>query len=193
MTKAEFYSDTEKAIKIIEDMLGEKIIIYRAPAFSITQNTPWAYDVLAELGIEYDCSIFPAAHDYGGFPTFGESKPAIINVNGTHIKEFPMNTLKVFNRDIVFSGGGFFRLFPYFLIKKWTKDSSYVMSYIHPRDFDFEQPMLNHLPLMRKFKSYYGLKGSFQKYYKWTSDFKTLSLLEASALVDWDKAKIITV
>lgn len=193
MTRAEFYNDTEKAIKIIEDIIGQKIIIYRAPAFSITEKTPWAFEVLAELGIEYDCSVFPSAHDYGGFPSFGESKPTIINVNGIHIKEFPMNTVRIFNKDIVFSGGGFFRLFPYHLIKKWTNGSSYVMSYIHPRDFDFRQPVLSHLPLMRKFKSYYGLKGSFPKYKRWTADFETLSLLEASALVDWNKTKIITV
>jgi len=192
MTPEEFFTDTESAIKRIEDIIGEKVIIYRAPAFSITEKTPWAFEVLAELGIKYDCSIFPSTHDYGGFPSFGTGKPTIINVNGIHIKEFPMNTVKIFNKDIVFSGGGFFRLFPYILIKKWTTDSSYVMSYIHPRDFDFEQPILPHLPLIRKFKSYYGLKGSFQKYKRWTADFKTYSLLEASKLVDWSKVKIIS-
>lgn len=192
MTKAEFYKDTEMALKKIEDITGEKIIIYRAPAFSITENTPWAFDVLAELGIRYDCSVFPSAHDYGGFPSFGEGKPTIINVNGIQIKEFPMNTVRLFNREIVFSGGGFFRLFPYILIKRWTAGSTYVMSYIHPRDFDYEQPMLNHLPLLRKFKSYYGLKGGFPKYKKWTSDFKTHSLLEAAELTDWNSAKVIS-
>ena len=192
MTRSEFYNDTEKAIKIIEDVTGQKIIIYRAPAFSITEKTPWAFEVLAELGIEYDCSVFPSAHDYGGFPSFGEGKPTLINVNGVQIKEFPMNTMLVFNMGIVFSGGGFFRFFPYTLIKKWTQDSSYVMSYIHPRDFDFEQPILKHLPLIRKLKSYYGLKGSLKKYKQWTAEFKTHSLLEASELVDWKNVRIIS-
>jgi polysaccharide deacetylase family protein (PEP-CTERM system associated) len=193
MTPQEFFNDTECAIKRLEDITGEKVIIYRAPAFSITEKIPWAFEVLAELGIQYDCSIFPSAHDYGGFPSFGEGKPTLINVNGVQIKEFPMNTIPIFNKDIVFSGGGFFRLFPYILIKKWTQESSYVMSYIHPRDFDFEQPVLKHLPLIRKFKSYYGLKGSFKKYKQWTADFKTHSLLEASELVDWSNARIISI
>lgn len=193
MTPQEFFNDTERAIKRLEDITGVKVIIYRAPAFSITEKIPWAFEVLAELGIQYDCSIFPSAHDYGGFPSFGEGKPTLINVNGVQIKEFPMNTIPIFNKDIVFSGGGFFRLFPYTLIKKWTQDSSYVMSYIHPRDFDFEQPVLKHLPLIRKFKSYYGLKGSFKKYKQWTADFKTHSLLEASELVDWSNARIISI
>jgi polysaccharide deacetylase family protein (PEP-CTERM system associated) len=191
MTREEFYADTLRALNTIENVIGEKVIIYRAPAFSITDKTPWAFEVLADLGIEYDSSVFPAAHDYGGFPSFGENSPAVINVNGKCIKEFPMNTVRVFTKNIVFSGGGFFRLFPYSLIKMWTKKSPYVMSYIHPRDFDFEQPLLPHLPLMRKFKSYYGLKNSFPKYKKWTSEFETVSLLEASEIIDWSDAKTI--
>lgn len=192
MTRDEFYDDTRKVLDKIQDITGEKVIIYRAPAFSITEKTLWAFEVLAELGIEYDCSIFPSNHDYGGFPSFGQSQPAIINVNGIHIKEFPINTIKILNKDIVFSGGGFFRLFPYFLIKKWTNASPYVMSYIHPRDFDHGQPMLPQLPLIRKFKSYYGLNRSYKKYQKWTNDFKTYSLLDASKLIDWSKVKIIS-
>jgi polysaccharide deacetylase family protein (PEP-CTERM system associated) len=70
MSKQDFFNDTEKAIKKTEDIIGEKVNIYRAPGFSITENTPWAFEILAKLGIEYDCSIFPASHDYGGFPSF---------------------------------------------------------------------------------------------------------------------------
>jgi len=103
-----------------------------------------------------------------------------------------MNTHKFLNRNIVFSGGGFFRLFPYLLIKKWTGESPYVMSYFHPRDFDYGQPMLHQLPLIRKFKSYYGLKGAFNKFDKWLTDFETISLLEAHDKIDWEKTKIIS-
>jgi hypothetical protein len=103
-----------------------------------------------------------------------------------------MNTHKIFNRNIVFSGGGFFRLFPYFLIKKWTSESQYVMSYFHPRDFDYGQPMLPQLPLIRKFKSYYGLKGAYKKFEKWLTDFETVSLYQADVIIDWKKTKVIT-
>jgi peptidoglycan-N-acetylglucosamine deacetylase len=96
---------------------------------------------------------------------------------------------KFLNKSIVFSGGGFFRLFPYNLIKKWTSDSDYVMTYFHPRDFDKGQPMLQHLPLLRKFKSYYGLKGSVPKFKKYISDFNTTSILNVSKGFDWPSAK----
>ena len=75
------------------------------------------------------------------------------------------------------------------MIKKWTVDSDYVMTYFHPRDFDKDQPMLQHLPLMRKFKSYYGIKHSGAKFDKFISDFKTTTILNASKDFDWDSAK----
>ena len=187
-TPQQFREDTKNAINVIEQLVGEKVIMYRAPAFSITEETPWAFEILNELGITHDASIFPAKHDYGGFPTFGSSEPSIIETNGISIKEFPMNIHKIFNKSIVFSGGGFFRLFPYNMIKKWTLDSEYVMTYFHPRDFDKDQPMLQHLPLMRKFKSYYGLKDSGAKFDKYISDFKTTSILDVSQNYDWDIA-----
>ena len=188
-----FTKDTERSIKTIEDIIGEKVVIYRAPGFSITESTPWAFEILYQLGIIIDCSVFPAKHFYGGFAAFGESGPALIQFNGNELKEFPMNTKKLFNSNIVFSGGGFFRLFPYSLIKNWTAESHYVMSYFHPRDFDHDQPMLPHLPLIRKFKSYYGLKGAFNKFEKWLDDFETLSLLEADKQINWNKAKWISI
>ena len=67
------------------------------------------------------------------------------------------------------------------------------MSYFHPRDFDYEQPMLPHLPLVRKFKSYYGLKKAFPKFIKWMEEFEFISLKAADAKIDWSKAKIINI
>lgn len=193
MRPEDFYADTERSLKTTEDLIGEKLVLYRAPAFSINENTPWAFETLHQLGIEIDCSIFPARHDYGGFPHFGESAPARIRYKGMELKEFPMNTRQIFNRNLVFSGGGFFRLFPYPLIRKWTSESAYTMSYFHPRDFDHGQPMLPQLPLMRKFKSYYGLKGAFGKFEKWMDEFETMSLLQANRRVNWNETKVVVV
>jgi polysaccharide deacetylase family protein (PEP-CTERM system associated) len=190
--KKGFKNDTEKAKKLIEDIIGERIDIFRAPGFSITKNNQWALEVLSELGFEYDCSIFPASHDYGGFVDYGESCPSILQLyNGAKLKEFPVTIHKYMNSNVVFSGGGFFRLFPYPLIKQWAKQTPYLMTYFHPRDFDPDQPMIKSLPFMRKFKSYVGLKKSFVKLQKLLNDFYFINLLEADKQIDWDKAKKI--
>jgi polysaccharide deacetylase family protein (PEP-CTERM system associated) len=187
-----FRNDTEKAKKLIEDVIGESIYAFRAPGFSITEQNIWALEVLSELGFEYDCSLFPAAHDYGGFASFGKAEPAILNLaNGKQLKEFPMNIQPVLGKNIVFSGGGFFRFFPYRLIKYWASESDYMMTYFHTRDFDPGQPMIHSLPLMRKFKSYVGLSTSFVKFQKLLNDFEFVSVEEADKLIDWVTTRVV--
>ena len=188
----DFKQDTEKSKKLIEDLIGESISAFRAPGFSITEQNVWAFEVLTEVGFEYDCSLFPAVHDYGGFNSYGKAEPAILNLaNGTQLKEFPINIQCVLGKDIVFSGGGFFRVFPYWLIKHWASRSSYMMTYFHPRDFDPDQPMIESLPLMRKFKSYVGLSTSFAKFQKLLNDFEFVSVKEANELIDWKTTRVI--
>lgn len=189
-----FKNDTEKAKKLIEDVIGAPVNAYRAPGFSIRKENTWAFEVLAELGFEYDCSIFPAAHDYGGFPDFGVSEPVMLQLqNGTRLKEFPMSTKTFMGKQLVFSGGGFFRLFPYWVIKRWAKQSPYLMTYFHPRDFDAGQPVMQTLPPMRKFKSYVGLKNAFPKFERFLDDFEFISVLQADKKIDWDKARIVKI
>ena len=184
--RQEFKNDTGKSQKLIEDLIGEKVNAFRAPGFSITEQNKWAFEVLDELSFEYDCSVFPASHDYGGFQTYGNSEPALIQLpSGNKIKEFPVNIHNLLGRNLVFSGGGFFRLFPYFLIKHWAKQSPYIMTYFHTRDFDPDQPMIESLPLMRKFKSYVGLKTAFKKFQNLLDDFEFVSILEADKKIDW--------
>ncbi|MBN2636112.1 MAG: polysaccharide deacetylase family protein [Prolixibacteraceae bacterium] len=95
---------------------------------------------------------------------------------GGELKELPINYVTVAGKPIIYSGGGYFRLFPYSLIKKWTKQSDYVMSYLHPRDFDAGQPVIKELSAFRKFKSYVGLKGATNKLEKWLTDFEFVDI-----------------
>ena len=174
----DFFQDVDRSIKTLEDLTGKKIRIFRAPGFSITENTKWAFEVLYELGIKLDSSIFPAGRSHGGMPHFKYNKPSLIKYNGVIIKEFPINTVKIFSRSVIFSGGGYFRLLPYNLIKKLSYKSDYIMSYFHPRDFDFKQPLIKELSLLRKFKSYVGLKNTELKLKKWFSDYDFIDLRE---------------
>ncbi len=190
--KQEFREDTLKAKKEIENVIGKSINLFRAPGFSITEKNIWALNELIEMGFEYDCSMFPATHDYGGMPEYGIGVPKIVDLGrGKTIKEFPINIKSLFGKNIVFSGGGFFRLFPYFLIKKWTKKSNYVMTYFHPRDFDPEQPVLKELPLTRRFKSYVGLSRAFSKLQKYLDDFDFIDINTADKMIEWNSVERI--
>jgi polysaccharide deacetylase family protein (PEP-CTERM system associated) len=193
-TSKEFRDDTNKAKILIEDVIGYEVDAFRAPGFSITKNNLWALDILVELGFKYDCSIFPANHDYGGFPSFGQAEPVLLLLaNGATLKEFPINMIKFMGKDLVFSGGGFFRLFPYALIKKWSQQSPYLMTYFHTRDFDPGQPMIESLPLMRKFKSYVGLNKAFSKFQKYLNDFEFFNIQQADGMIDWGTKRVVKV
>jgi peptidoglycan-N-acetylglucosamine deacetylase len=187
-----FRENTKKSKNLIEDLIGESINVYRAPGFSITEHNMWALEILVELGFQYDCSIFPALHDYGGFDNFGKAEPAVLKFsNGLQIKEFPINNKRILTKNFVFSGGGYFRFYPYWLIKYWARRSPYLMTYFHSRDFDPSQPILQSLSPMRKFKSYVGLSTSFVKFQKLLDDFNFVNVENADKLIDWDNARAL--
>jgi polysaccharide deacetylase family protein (PEP-CTERM system associated) len=182
-----FYKDVEKSIKTLEDCTGVKVTSFRAPGFSITENNKWAFEVLHELGIKKDSSVFPAGRSHGGLPSFNAGIPSIIEYNGIKLKEFPINTHTILGKPFMFSGGGYFRLLPYKTIENWTNQSNYVMSYFHPRDFDIDQPIVPGLSLPRRFKSYVGIKNCKSKLEKWLNDFDFIDLKEADQSIDWNQ------
>ena len=190
-SKSDFTSDLGDSIKSIEDVIGKKVKMYRAPGFSIRERDGWVFEELLRHGIEVDSSIFPAKRSHGGFESFGSAEPSLVKGNGFAIKEFPINLYNMFNKNFVFSGGGYFRLIPYDGLKHMMKESDYVMTYFHPRDFDSEQPVISELSLLRKFKSYYGLKSAFTKLEMLLDDFEFMDLNQAISEVKWDQVKII--
>ena len=186
-----FEQDLERSIKSIEDVIGKKVRAYRAPGFSLMEQNKWVFEVLLKNGIEIDASIFPAARSHGGFEQFGHAEPCWIDIDGMRMKEFPINLTSFSGKNLIFSGGGYFRLLPYYVLEFMTKKSDYVMTYFHPRDFDADQPMVPGLNALRKFKSYYGLKGSLLKLDKLIKKHEFVDIRTADALIDWKTAKVV--
>jgi polysaccharide deacetylase family protein (PEP-CTERM system associated) len=186
-----FYNDVEKSIKTLEDCTGNKITSFRAPGFSITKHNKWAFEVLYDLGITKDCSVFPAGRAHGGLPSYKTPIPSTIEYNGIKLKEFPINTHTILGKPFIFSGGGYFRLLPYKTIENWTRQSNYVMTYFHPRDFDIEQPVVPGLPIHRRFKSYVGIKKCKPKLEKWLNDFDFIDLNLADQSINWDQVPVV--
>ena len=182
---AEFRADLTKSLDVLQQLAGKKVRSYRAPGFSVTASNTWVFDVLAECGIELDASLFPARRGHGGFPQFPCAEPVIIKRASGQIKEFPLNTASFLGKDLAFSGGGYFRLLPYLLIRRWMKRSTYVMAYFHPRDFDPGQPVIKGLGPVRRFKSYCGLRSAFSKFKRLLAEFPFVDLAAATREIDW--------
>jgi len=190
-TPDEFRQDLMRNIGILEDQLGYKVDKYRAPGFSIKHSNTWAFDVLAETGIITDASIFPALRAHGGMPSFPYNSPCLVQRNGITIKEFPTNYISLAGIRTVLTGGGFFRFWPYSVIRHYTESSPYIMSYFHPRDFDREQPILGDFGPYRRFRAYYGLKNSQTKLERWISEYSFTDIRTADESIDWTSAPIV--
>lgn len=189
-TPEEFRQDTYKAKCLIEDVLGMAVDAYRVPSFSITRDNLWTFDIIAELGFKYDCSVFPGAHEFGGISTFPAS-PTLLETHNGILKEFPIGLGRIFNKKIIYSGGGYFRIMPYKIIISLTKKNNYVMAYFHPSDFDPGQPLMPHLSRMRQFKNRVGLSGAYDKFRKYIINFDFVNLPVADSNIEWSKVQAI--
>lgn len=206
MTEAECREDTHSAVDSLEQCIGEKVKSYRAPAFSIGESNKWAFETLAENGIERDASIFPAVRDFGGFKNFGQKEPCIVEYNGIRIKEFPVCTTKVFGKEMAYSGGGYFRFFPLSFVKKEMAKSKYAMCYFHIGDLTseshgvmsktayeayFKETGTLKARYMRYLKSNLGKKNAFGKMMKLIEGMDFVGMQQADALIEWNEAPII--
>jgi len=163
--EAAFREDTAKAKSIIEGILGERIDGYRTPGFGITEATPWAFEIIRELGHTYDSSVFPAARGHGGQARAAIGSYEIQTAHGP-LHEVTLSVVECAGKRFSLFGGGYLRLAPLSLIcwgAKWLERRGYPMViYIHPREIDPEHPRLP-LPFLRRFKCYVNLAGTAAK------------------------------
>jgi len=153
LSRPDFERDVIRAKRALEDAVGRPVLGYRAPTFSIMRATLWSLDVLIEAGFRYDSSIFPVVHDRYGIPDAPRFPHRLKAPGGGEITEFPMSTMTVLGRRLPVAGGGYFRLFPYRVtrraIARINGERQPAMVYLHPWEFDPEQPRLPVGPLTR--------------------------------------------
>ncbi len=187
----EFEQDLDYSIKSLEDITGKKVRAYRAPGFSLREENRWVFDLLLAHGIEIDCSVFPAHRAHGGFAKFGTDKPSLIVSNSGVIKEFPMSIDRIWFQNIVSSGGGYFRLLPYPVIRMLMKRTDYSMTYFHPHDFDADRPYVPGLSPVKRFKNRVGSKSALWKLEQLIKEFDFVDLDEAVRRVEWERVEVV--
>jgi polysaccharide deacetylase family protein (PEP-CTERM system associated) len=145
MTPAEFRDDTRRALSAIEDAAGVAVRSYRAPSFSITEQSLWALEILLELGFVRDSSIFPIRNRFYGMPT-APRQPFKIRIQGNDLAEFPPATLKIGSWTIPLTGGAYLRLLPYRFqargLSAMASRAEPIVLYFHPWELDPDQPRL---------------------------------------------------
>lgn len=190
-SEKDFARDLANSIESIERITGKRVRCYRAPGFSITADSKWVFPILASNGIEIDCSIFPARRAHGGYKEFEHAKPVILCGDGYEIKELPISIRNILKLPIAYSGGGYFRLLPYKAIASLMGQDDYNMMYFHPRDFDNNQPIIKDLSLIRRFKSYYGLRGAYRKFERLLDSFDFVDVGQFVNETNWNDVERI--
>jgi polysaccharide deacetylase family protein (PEP-CTERM system associated) len=189
LSPPEFRADVERSKKLLEDIVGAEVTGYRAPCFSITD---WAIDVLRDIGHAYDSSAFPTVVDgrhgklegvRGGEPIF-ELRP------GFH--EVCVSTLDVGGYGLPWGGGGYFRLLPYGLfragIRKILAGGRPYVFYIHPWEFDPDQPRVSGLRRSYAFRHYLNLDRVEARFAALLSDVRWTTI--RSLLESWNRSRI---
>jgi polysaccharide deacetylase family protein (PEP-CTERM system associated) len=143
----EFRADTRAAVHAIEDAAGVKVRGYRAPSWSITKDSMWALDILAEEGFTYDSSIYPIRHDLYGVPDAKRFPYELSCSSGGSLQEFPPATVRLFGQNIPGAGGGYLRIFPLaytnWVFREYEKRyGERVVVYFHPWELDPDQPRI---------------------------------------------------
>jgi len=200
MPHGEVLQDTREAVDGLEQCIGKKILSYRAPAFSIGKSNAWAFEILAQCGIERDASVFPAARDFGGFPDFGHKNPVMIHHQGVMIKEFPICTTSILGKELAYSGGGYFLFFPFWFVKREISHSSYAMCYFHIGDLlpgasrmmsrtEYEDYFKEAGTLLNRYKrhlkSNIGKNSAWPKLEKTIHAFDFINIDQADSMIDW--------
>ncbi|MCP5160709.1 MAG: DUF3473 domain-containing protein [Hahellaceae bacterium] len=172
MTREQFRIDVTSSKALLEDLIGQQVLGYRAPSFSINESNTWVFEVLAEAEYAYSSSTYPVKHDLYGVPHWPRFKHQLEN----GLTEIPLTTLRIGQRNFPISGGGFFRLYPYWLTK-WLlsrfirTESTSGIFYMHPWELDTEQPRVKDISAKSAFRHYLNIHKHEPRLEKMLKDF----------------------
>ena len=172
-SEQDFLADIRRAKQILEDLGGVAVQGYRAPSFSIGTRNLWAFDCLQAAGYQYSSSIYPIRHDHYGMP----DAPRFVHPVREGLLEIPVTTLRMLERNLPSSGGGYFRLLPYGL-SRWmlrrvnAQDREAAIFYFHPWEIDPEQPRVAGIDAKARFRHYVNIDRMEARLDRLMGDFK---------------------
>ena len=182
---SKFREDIRKTKGILEEIIRGPVLGYRAPSFTITRETSWAFQILVEEGYVYDSSVFPILHHTYGMPG-AKTRSHVVLTEAGPLWEFPLSTATVAGLRLPIAGGGYFRLFPYRLFRRMLKRveacGQVLVMYLHPWELDPDQPRM-HGPLLSRFRHYVNLQKTEGRLRQLLEDFRFAPICDAIPLM----------
>jgi polysaccharide deacetylase family protein (PEP-CTERM system associated) len=180
LSQEQFREELRRSIGLLEGLTGRPVLGHRAPFFSITRESLWALDVLAECGLRYDSSIFPVVNYRYGIPD-APRWPHEVSRGERTLMEFPVSTYRMLGRNVPVAGGAYFRIFPY-LVTRWAfrsinRQGKPAVFYLHPWEIDPEHPRIP-LPRRIALTHYFNLGATERRLRRLLSDFSFAPMSE---------------
>ncbi|MEO0344816.1 MAG: XrtA system polysaccharide deacetylase [Pseudomonadota bacterium] len=170
-----FRTETQRSKSLLEQASGTEVLGYRAASYSINRDSLWALDVLAEAGFKYDSSVFPVRHDLYGIPNAERFIHELETESGASLLEFPPTTARVLGSNVPAAGGGYFRLYPYWLsralLRRVQREGEPLMFYLHPWEVDPNQPRIK-ASLRSRFRHYNNLDKCLPRLRRLLAEFE---------------------
>jgi polysaccharide deacetylase family protein (PEP-CTERM system associated) len=178
-----FRADLERSIRTIAEITGQRPLGYRAPFFSITSQSLWAYEVLADMGFEYDSSVYPVLNHRYGIPSAPRFAHRVQTNGDTSLLELPITTIRVWGINLPVGGGVYFRAVPYRIFRlAWRhvlREGQPAVFYVHPWEIDPDQPVMENIHPLFKARRYLNLHKAERKLRALLSDFKFAPVRDA--------------
>jgi len=174
MQRDEAREDILSSKAILEDIGGVELKGYRAPSFSINSTNEWVYEILVEAGFKYSSSTYPIQHDLYGVPDWPRFK----------YTEIPIPTIVKKGKNVGIGGGGYFRLYPYWLSNRrinayMEAETAPYSFYFHPWEIDPDQPKVKGATFRSNVRHYINLKQMEGKLVRLLKDYKWGTMSDA--------------
>jgi len=165
LTPQEFTHTVQYSKQLLQDITGKPVVGYRAPYFSITKQSLWALDILAECGYTYDASIAPICNHRYGIPNTPHAPYVVQTKHGT-LLELPITPHKVLGGSAL-HGGFYLRMFPLGFtsssIKALNNQGKRCIFYIHPWELTNYTPDAPYSSQFLRWRMHHNIASTHRK------------------------------
>jgi polysaccharide deacetylase family protein (PEP-CTERM system associated) len=188
---AEFREDVSRSKQLLEELIGQPVLGYRAPDFSIVSSTTWALEILAEVGYQYDSSIVPIQMSRYGIEGWPVDPVRVCLPSGRSIIELPIATVPFLGRKWLVAGGGYHRLLPWpairWAVRQRLSRQEPFMAYCHPYEFDPDEfgALEMVIPLKTRLHQGLGRRGFQPKFERLITTFQVIQARDLALERPW--------
>jgi polysaccharide deacetylase family protein (PEP-CTERM system associated) len=188
MAEVELERDLSCFGELYTKVLGDgRPMGFRAPTFSLSQDTRWAVTVLRDFGYAYDSSVFPLRT-----PLYGVAGAPLVpyRISSQDVRreeprgtlwEFPMTAHVLGGVRLPVSGGAYLRVLPYLAVKAFLRSVNRTRPfavYVHPWEVYVRTPKVKGLGFGNGFATYGGRRRGLRKVRGLLRDFQFAPMCE---------------